>query len=411
MTLSKDSAHSRTIPARRRRQLACGIVLLLAVVAVWWLMTPTGATPGIQPAALHGATGRTAPVPVRAASVELDDLPVYLTALGTATPLSTVLVRSRVDGELIEIAFEEGQTVQAGELLARIDPRSYEVALAEAEGQLQQNQALLENAEGNLELYRGLWEQDSIARQELDNQKALVRQYRGTILIDQARVADAKLQLSFTRITAPVTGRLGLRKVDPGNLISSGDSEGLVTITQMDPISVLFHIPEAELGAVMTGLQSGKPLTVEAWNRTSTELLAVGTLVTADNQIDTATGTIALRAQFDNSPLQLFPNQFVNVRLHLRTLEDARVIPTAAIQYGAPGTYVYVIDESDKVQLRSITEGPSSGQRTAVLAGLEAGEQVVLEGMDRLRAGSSVHIITEPVAMGAASDDPVVPAA
>lgn len=396
------SSQQPSVPASstrqpRKRAIVAGL-LIAAALAGWWLLTPAEPPAGKAGPGPRGSFSyRMEAVPVRVVPVEQQALPVYLSALGTVTSLNTVLVRSRVDGELIEVAFEEGQHVDAGDLLARIDPRPYEVALAEAEGQQQQNLALLENARSNLELYRGLWEQDSIARQELDNQEALFRQYQGTVQIDQARVDEARLQLSFTRITAPVSGRLGLRKVDPGNLIGSGDSEGLVVITQMDPISVRFHLPEADLPAVLEQVRNDGPLRVEAWNRSSTGLLAVGTLRTLDNLIDTTTGTITLKAQFDNPLMDLFPNQFVNVRLRLDTLEDATVIPTAAIQYGSRGTFVYVIDDEDKAQLRTIEQGPSSGEHTAIISGLQPGELVVLEGIDRLRAGTPVTMIAEPV--------------
>lgn len=379
----------------RRHPGWVGMSLLLALVSWWgWKPEPTEAPAGGR------AAYRAGPVPVRVVEAEQGALPVYLHALGTVTPLSSVVVRSRVDGELIQVAFEEGQYVNEGDLLARIDPRSYEVALMEAEGQQLQNRALLDNARSNLALYQGLWEQDSIARQELDNQEALVRQYEGLAKIDQARVEEARLQLSYTRIIAPVSGRLGLRQVDPGNLVSRNDSEGLVTITQMAPVSVLFHLPEADLPALLARLRAGGVLTAEAWNRTHTELLATGQLHTLDSQIDPTTGTIALKAHFDNEPMTLFPNQFVNTRLHLDTVQDAVLIPSAAVQYGAPGTYVYIVDKEQKAQLRIIREGPSSGQLTAVMEGLQPGEQVVLEGIDRLRAGAQVEIVPAPLAEG-----------
>lgn len=379
---------------------------------------------------------------MRLVEARREALAVELTALGTVTPLNTVTVRSRVDGELMRVLFEEGQLVEADALLAQIDPRPYEVALAEAEGQQQQNLALLKNAESNLALYRGLHEQDSIARQQLDNQEALVRQYRGTLKIDQARVDDARLQLSFTRIRAPIKGRLGLRKVDAGNLISSSDTEGLVVITQVNPVAVLFNLPEADLPAVRGALRGDQKLAVEAWSRDGTQRLATGTLSTIDNQIDTSTGTVVLKAQFNNDNDSFFPNQFVNVRLRVSTLEDAVVLPTAAVQHGSAGAFVYVVrtsvakvDANDKdvkkdakskradnkhaddkkeeadntpkprVAISRVVLGPSNGTQTAILEGLKFGERVVIEGLDGLREDSEV-IIVEDTANAAGQNAP-----
>src|SRR5690606_4759291 len=321
----------------RLRPYRGGIVLsvLAVAVALYFLV---GKKEEAAPPGLWGG-----PVPVRLVEARHAALDVELTALGTVAPLNAVTVRSRVDGELMEVMFEEGQMVEAGALLGQIDPRSFEVALAEAECQQQQNLALLKNAEANLEMYRGLFAQDSIAKQQLDNQEALVRQYRGTVNIDQARVDNARLQLSYTRIQARIKGRLGLRKIDPGNLINSGDTDGLVTITQMDPIGVLFNLPEADLPAVLGALRSGRPLVVEVWNRAGSERIASGRLRTVDNQIDTTTGTVALKAEFNNDKIELFPNQFVNVRLRVSTLDDAVVLPTAAVQHGSAGTFIYVV--------------------------------------------------------------------
>jgi multidrug efflux system membrane fusion protein len=405
-----------TVPAAFRRHpgraaLAILIVAGLIAYALW----PTDKKPA------QSFRGWGGPVPVRLVEARRQTLDVELTALGTVTPLNTVTVRSRVDGELKRVLFEEGQLVKAGALLAEIDPRPFEVALAEAEGQQQQNLALLKNAEANLALYRGLHELDSIARQQLDNQEALVRQYRGTRQIDQARVDNARLQLSYTRIHAPISGRLGLRKVDAGNLISSGDSEGLVVITQVDPITVLFNLPEADLPAVRTALRNGTRLAVEAWSRDSSQRLATGTLETIDNRIDTSTGTVSMKARFDNSDDSLFPNQFVNVRLRVSTLQDAVVLPTAAIQHGSAGPFVYVIRSSapggeqaaadmqrapakradgaaeakPRVTIRRIVQGPRSGTQTAILEGLDAGDRVVIEGLDGLREDAEVIIVEE----------------
>lgn len=409
-----DTASS--VPAFIRRhpgRVVLAVLLLAALLS--YLFWPTPSKPEQSD---HGWGG---PVPVRLVEARREPLAVELTALGTVTPLNTVTVRSRVDGELKRVLFEEGQLVEANALLAEIDPRPYEVALAEAEGQQQQNQALLKNAEANFEVYRGLYEQDSIARQQLDNQEALVRQYRGTLKIDQARVDNARLQLSFTRIRAPIKGRVGLRKVDAGNLITSGDAEGLVVITQIDPVAVLFNLPEADLPAVRDALRNGQKLVVEAWSRNGSERLASGALRTFDNQIDTSTGTVSLKAQFDNGNDSLFPNQFVNVRLRVSTLKDAVVLPTAAVQHGSAGTFVYVVstrvasgdkkptasaekaakkDSADdtpkpRVAVRRVVLGPGNGAHTAILDGLAAGERVVIEGLDGLREDGEVIIVED----------------
>ncbi|MET0378475.1 MAG: efflux RND transporter periplasmic adaptor subunit [Spongiibacteraceae bacterium] len=403
------------ISARARPYL--GRIVLVTLVAVGALFF-FGADED-PPATPQGWGG---PVPVRLVEARREALAIELTALGTVTALNTVTVRSRVDGELVKVLFDEGQMVKAGELLAEIDPRPYAVALAEAEGQQQQNLALLKNAESNFELYRGLFAQDSIARQQLDNQEALVRQYRGTLKIDQARVDNARLQLSFTHIRAPISGRLGLRRIDAGNLISSGDTEGLVVITQIHPVGTLFNLPEADLPAVLAALETGKPLAVEAWNRAGAQRLATGVLRTVDNRIDTTTGTVSLRAEFNNEKGSLFANQFVNVRLRVNTLDDATVLPTAAVQHGSAGTFVYVVntgapivaDETKtanpkkidktkdgaapagpRVSVRRVEVGPSNGERTAILSGLEPGERVVLEGLDGLREGAEIIIVED----------------
>lgn len=335
------------------------------------------------------------PAPVRLAPTRQEALSEWIRAIGTVTPLNTVTVRSRVDGELIEVAFREGQHVEQGELLARIDPEPYRIALSEAEGQLQQNTAQLRNAELKLQRYQTLFKQDSIARQELDSQQALAQQYKGTIRIDQARVDNARLQLSYTTITAPISGRIGLRQVDAGNMIRAGDSTGLAVITQVKPISVLFSIPENRLPALLEAMRGGTTLAVEAWDRNDQTLLARGTLGTLDNRIDTATGTLKLRADFPNTDETLFPNQFVNVRLRLATLPDALTIPADAVQYGARGPYVYLVDAEHKAFIRQVKLGIADEGRIAVLDGLAAGDQVVLEGLDRLREGREVRVVDD----------------
>ena len=336
------------------------------------------------------------PTPVHVVSVTQEDLKVHIKAIGSVVPLNTVTVRSRVEGQLLRVLFDEGQQVKAGDLLAEIDPATYKVRLAQAEGTLQQTRAQLKNAEEDLRLYEQLLTKNSIAKQQFDKQQALVEQWRGTLKNHSAQLDDARLQLSYTRITAPINGRLGLRRVDVGNLVKTGDSEGLVTITQTQPIAVSFTIPENQLMAVRdayAAAQTGKTqLSVEAWDRSEQQQLASGALTTLDNQIDTATGTLRLKAEFDNSDDRLFPNQFVNARLHLQTLDGALTIPADAVQYGSKGTYVYTVIDG-KAQMRPIKVGALEGDRIAVLDGLKAGEQVVLEGIDRLWPGKDVKVM------------------
>ena len=312
--------------------------------------------------------------------------------LGTVTPRNTVVVRSRVDGPLRRVLFREGEMVKAGQLLAEIDPAQYEVALQQATGALARDEAQLRNARVDLERFRTLLAQDSIARQQVDTQEALVRQYEGTLLANRAQVDNAKLQLSYTRITAPISGRAGLRLVDAGNLIRAGDTTGLVTIAQIAPITVVFPIPEDALPPVLAQLKSGARLRVEVWDRSNLNRLATGVLLTADNQIDTQTGTVRLKAQFANADGVLFPNQFVNVRLKLDKIEDAILVPPAAIQRGREGTFVYALDEENRVRVVPVKPGPSTPEQVAVEGDLAAGTRVVIDGADRLRPGMRVEV-------------------
>ncbi len=394
--------HVQTLRRHPGRLLA-GVIA--AALLIWLVWPSAPAAP--PPSAVSPWMG---PVPVRVVTVQREALPLELAALGTVTPLNTVTVRSRVDGELTRVLFREGDRVEAGALLAEIDPRPYAIALAEAEGQQQQNLALLRNAESKLELYRGLFAQDSIARQQLDDQEALVRQYRGTLQIDQARVDNARLQLSFTKIAAPIGGRLGLRSVDAGNLISAGETSGLVVITQTDPIGVLFTLPEVDLPPLLMQLRnSDQPLQVEAFDREGSTLLATGELRTLDNRIDVRTGTIQLKAEFANGEGRLFPNQFVNVRLRLGMQVDAATLPVDAVQHGSIGTYVYLVesgaDGNTTVKLRNVVTGARHHDRIAIRDGLEAGDRVVLEGLDRLRDGANVRITHGDDAPAAERDD------
>ena len=396
---------SRPANSASRRSRLIALVLALAAVAIvaWLVLKPDGSGGnGVQRFGRGGnGAGMDMAVPVRVAQAGTQDIDIVLRALGTVTAYNTVTVRSRVDGELVSVAFDEGQHVKAGDLLAQIDPRPFEVALAQAQGQQQQNQALLANARRDLQRYQTLYKQDSIARQQLDTQAALVRQYEGTQKIDQAAVDDAKLQLGYTRITAPISGRLGLRKVDPGNLVSTGDTDGLVVITQTQPISVVFSLPETQLPEVLAQVRAGRTLAVQAYDRTDTQAIAAGRLETIDNQIDVATGTVKLKARFDNADEALFPNQFVNVRLLVQTRDDATVIPTAAVQQGSAGAFVFLLRDDGTVEVRQVQLGAINGDRVAVNEGLAPGDRVVVEGTDRLRTGSKVNVVTDAAAIPA----------
>lgn len=379
------------------RQWLVGALLLAVLVAgLWWFWPSKPEVPK-----RGGPWGDGGAVPVRVASVTQGDFPVILKALGTVTAYNMVNVRGRVDGELVKLLFKDGQQVKAGDLLAVIDPRPYEIALQQAQGSLQERQAQLRNAELDLARYKGLYAEQSIAKQTLDTQQALVEQYRGGLKSLQANVATAKLNLDFTQVRAPISGRLGIRQADIGNLLGAGDALPLVVITQTLPISVMFTLPEAELPAVVQQLRSGQTLTVEAWDRSERMKLAEGELESVDNLIDTATGTIKLKARFANADEMLFPNQFVNVRLRVKTLSNATLLPAAALQFGATGTFAYVVDDADKVHLTPITVGASDGQVSVVEQGLQPGARVVLEGTDSLRTGNKVEVIDDNAAKAA----------
>jgi len=350
------------------------------------------------------------PVPVRTVPAIREDLALQVRSIGTVTPFNSVVVRPRVDGTLLKLHFAEGQRVEEGQLLAEIDPEPYRIRLAQAQGAQQQNVAQLRNAELELAQYERIIAAGTIPRQTLDRQQALVNQLRGTQKSDQAQVDEARLQLSYTRITAPITGRAGLRRVDPGNLVSANDANGIVTLTQTQPVSVLLTIPESDLANVRAGLAERGVLPVQAWDREGTKLLATGTLRTLDNQIDPATGTLRLKAEFANDDDALFPNQFVNVVLQIGEQKGVVTIPADAVQHGSRGTYVYVI-EGGKAKLRDVKLGATVEGRTAVLDGLAVGEPVVLEGLDRLREDSDVRVVngTEPTAPDATPPVPARP--
>lgn len=397
-----------SLPQSSPRSLRNWLLLAAAVAGAGtfaWFQFGSQTAP-VQPDALR-RMGWDAPAVVRVEPAALGQLDVQIKSIGTVTPLNTITVQSRVSGVLEKVVFEEGARVEQGALLAEIDPLPYRAQLEQAEGQLQQNRAKLENARADLKLYEQLWEQDSIARQQLSDQRALVQELLGTVRANQAQVDDARLQLSWTRITAPLSGRLGLRKVDQGNLVTGSEAEGLVSITQTQPIAVNFTVPEVDVPALRDARRGDAPLKVEVLDRGEQRVLATGELTTLDNQIDTSTGTLRVRAQFANEDEALFPNQFVNVHLRLKTLESVVTIPGDAVQFGTERNYVYVVQDN-KAYVRNVVLGAAADGRVAVTEGLEPGELVVLEGLDRLRDGKQVNI---PDASGAAAGAARTPAA
>jgi multidrug efflux system membrane fusion protein len=366
------------------------VIVVLMVVFVMYLRQK-------QPVAVpRGRNGQNGPVAVSVATAVSGDIQVKIPALGTVTPLATVTVRTQITGTLQKIFFTEGQVVRQGDSLAQIDPRPYEAALQQMEGNLKRDQALLANAILDLKRYAGLVKEDSIAAQQLDTQRALVDQFTGTIQSDEGQVQTAKVNLVYTHITSPVTGRVGLRQVDQGNYVTPGDTNGIVLINQLQPITVIFSIPEDNVSAVMKRLHAGASLTVEAYDRTNATKIADGKLLTVDNSIDVTTGTIKLRAQFDNVDDSLFPNQFVNIQLLQDVLNNQIIMPNSAVRRGAPNgvatTFVYAVNSDNTVSVRPVTLGVVDGEKVAVTAGLKAGEVVVTEGGDRLRDGAPVQL-------------------
>ncbi|WP_428845363.1 MdtA/MuxA family multidrug efflux RND transporter periplasmic adaptor subunit [Burkholderia thailandensis] len=378
---------------------AAGVLAAVAIGGVlWWHPWKSGGNPSTEsrpdgarkrggPAALANL-----PQPVQVATAARGEMPVVLNALGTVTPLANVTVRTQLSGYLQSVSFQEGQIVKQGDVLAQIDPRPYQISLANAQGALARDEALLATARLDLKRYQTLLAQDSIAKQTADTQASLVKQYEGTVQIDRAAVDSAKLNLAYARITAPVSGRVGLRQVDPGNYVTPSDANGIVVITQLQPMSVIFTTSEDNLPAILKQVNAGGKLSVTAYNRNNTVPLETGALNTLDNQIDTATGTVKLRATFENRNNLLFPNQFVNTRLLVDTIRDATIVPTSAVLSGSIGQFVYVVKPDNTVTVRKVKPGPVDGERTSIVEGLAVGERVVTDGSDRLREGSAVTI-------------------
>jgi multidrug efflux system membrane fusion protein len=389
------------VSRHRGAMILVAVVLLLVAGIVWYAQhrAPggTGAgSPGSPGGPGGGRGGQNGPVAVSVAKVSPGDIQIRIPALGTVTTLANVTVRTQISGTLQKILFTEGQTVHAGDVIAQIDPRPYEAALQTMQGNLRRDQALLADARLDLARYEGLVKEDSIAVQQLDTQRALVDQYVGTIESDEGQVKTAQVNLLYTRIVSPVTGRVGIRQVDQGNYVTPGDANGIVVINQLQPISVLFSIPEDNVSALMKKLHGGPPLKVEAYDRANAVKLADGMLSTVDNEIDTTTGTVKLRAQFANDDGALFPNQFVNVLLLEDLLENQLIMPNSAVRRGAPNgvlsTFVYLVNTDQTVSVRPVTLGVIDGERVAVASGVAAGDVVVTEGGDRLRDGAKVTL-------------------
>lgn len=329
-------------------------------------------------------------IPVSTAIVTKRDMPIYLNGLGTVTAFKTVTLRSRVEGELTKVAFTEGQIVHEGDLLAEIDPRPFEVQLAQAEGQLARDEATLKTAKATLSRYEGLVSTKSIAAQQYDDQATIVQQTMASIQTDEALIANAKLQLTYSRIVAPITGRIGLRLVDQGNIVRANDPNGLAVITQLQPIALVFTIPQDDIARVQLRAGAGEPLEVQAYDRDFKLKLATGKLLAIDNQVDATTGTVRLKSEFPNEDGMLFPNQFVNARLLVDTKRDAIIVPTAAVQRGPSAMFVYVVNADETVELRNVVPGPAEGGETSIESGLEVGEVVVTDGLDKLQPKAKV---------------------
>jgi multidrug efflux system membrane fusion protein len=389
MTDTQD-ANTNDLPTQTRAASWLGrwgmglLAVCLLAIAVYVFVIRAGEVPS------RTAVPGPPPIPVVAAPARTRDMGVYLTGLGAVTPLNTVTVHTQVNGQLMSVRFKEGQLVHKGDLLAEIDPRPFQAQLTQFEGQLARDQALLDNARVDLQRFRVLWSQNSIAKQMLDTQESLVRQDEGAVKMDQGLIEGVKVQLVYTRITSPISGRVGLRLVDPGNFVQTTDTTGIVVITQLQPITVVFTIPEDNIPPGLDKFNTGAELPVEAYDRADQRKLSAGSLLTLDNEIDQTTGTVRLKAVFPNTDNHLFPNQFVNARLQLDVKRGATVVPVAAIQRSPRGPFVYVVKSDQTVEARPVTVGVTDGDDVAIDTGLTVGEQVVVDGAERLRDGTQV---------------------
>jgi multidrug efflux system membrane fusion protein len=362
------------------------LAFLLLVLGAWRLLIPPK---------LSGKGQEQAPQQVGAAKIGKGDIRDVLTGLGTVTPLATITVQTQISGQLMSVGFKEGQVVQKGDFLVQIDPRPYQAALDRAQGTLVHDKGLLNQAESDLKRYEILSKKNYTSIQQTVDQQFLVEQYKGTVMVDEAAIETAKLNLTYCHIIAPVTGRVGLRLVDPGNYLQPTNTTALVVLTQLQPISVIFVLPEDDLQAVWKEFRGGKALPVAAYNRVDANQIGIGTLDSVDNEVDTSTGTVKLRALFPNTDELLFPNQFVNARLLLRILPGVTVAPVAAIQNGAPGTFVYIIKPDGTVAVQVVRTGVTDKDQIQILSGLKPGDTVVVDGTDRLRDGTKVHITSD----------------
>jgi multidrug efflux system membrane fusion protein len=371
--------------ANRRRllRLVVPLAVFIGVIAFF--------SHRVQQAAKSANVTSPPPVPVVVATAKVGDEPIYLTGLGSVVASNTVTLRSRVDGELLKLSVLEGQMVSAGDLIAEIDPRPFQVQLAQAEGQKERDEALLENAKLDLQRYTVLYSQDSVAKQQLDTQAATVKQDEAVIKADQAAIDNARLQLSYTRITSPITGRIGLRQIDPGNIVHTTDQNGLAVVTQLQPITVIFNIPQDDIPLVMKQVSAGRRLSVDAYDRELKNRISTGSLLTFDNQADVTTGTVRFKAMFQNENNALFPNQFVNARLLVSVKHGAVLIPAAAIQRGPDTTFVFVVKQDNTVEMRNVVVGTTGGDMSSIDRGLSAKETVVIEGVDKLQQGTKVR--------------------
>ncbi|KAB2649178.1 MAG: MdtA/MuxA family multidrug efflux RND transporter periplasmic adaptor subunit [Verrucomicrobiota bacterium] len=402
--MQNDPASPHVIPTTqvRKKSGAVWIVagtLILILGSIWWVNHVNTADQAGGPGGGHRKFGfgpGGAAMPVLVSVAQTSDLRVYLPGLGTVVPSANITLRTQISGQLLSVNFKEGQMVKKGDLLALIDSRPYQNTLHQAEGQILQAKSQLKEAQLDLERYQSLAKQDSIAKQQVDAQLALVNQYTGLVQTDQAAIDSAKLNITYCHIVAPVDGRVGLRLVDAGNYVTPGDAGGIVVLTQVKPITVVFTLPEDYVPSVAARIRTGDSIEVEAYDRTQTRKLATGVLENIDNQVDTTTGTFKLRAIFTNEDEALFPNQFVNIRMLLNTESGGIVVPTSSIERSQTGSYVYVIGEDNTASVRAVTLGSSEGERVAILTGLKIGDRVVSDGADKLREGAQVIIQAAP---------------